>query len=65
MISCNVITHVHCSCSSQAGWIENLDKDADISDYAEPTSSLKRTEAYIKYNASLAATKYAPPKKWF
>ena len=41
--------------------MDDLNKD-DISDYADPTSRVKQHEAFIKYNASVAATK-VPRKK--
>lgn len=48
--------------SSEASWMDDLNTD-DISDYADPTSRVKQHEAFIKYNASVAATK-VPRKKW-
>ena len=41
--------------------MDDLSKD-DISDYADPTSRVKKHEAFIKFNASVAATKI-PRKK--
>ena len=34
-----------------------------VENYADPTSDVKRHEAFIKFNASLAATKVPAPKK--
>lgn len=38
-------------------------KTEDVSNYTDPTSDVKRHEAFIKYNASVAATKFPAPKK--
>eukprot|EP00438_Fugacium_kawagutii_P029092 Skav220680 [mRNA] locus=scaffold384:236186:242862:+ [translate_table: standard] len=46
----------------QAQWMDDLNKE-DIEDYADPTSRVKRHESFIKFNASMVATKHQPSKK--
>ena len=47
---------------SQAQWMCDLEME-QVENYADPTSDVKRHEAFIKFNASLAATKVPAPKK--
>ena len=47
---------------SEAAWMEeNLTPD-EIANCNDPTSRVKRHEVFMKYNASLAATKFTPKK---
>lgn len=48
---------------SEASWMESIEMPKEeIAQYADPTGAVKRQETFIKYNASLAATKFIPKK---
>ncbi|CAL1126695.1 unnamed protein product, partial [Cladocopium goreaui] len=56
------MTLTYLSAWLMAQWMDDL-KTEDVSNYTDPTSDVKRHEAFIKYNASVAATKFPAPKK--
>lgn len=48
---------------SEAAWMEENMAPEEIAKWNDPTGRIKRQETFIKYNASLAATKFIPKKK--
>ena len=51
-------------CSSQAGWLSEQPKQ-DLDDWENPTGRVKTREFFMKYNVSVAGSKFKPSSnKW-
>ena len=49
---------------SEASWMETTNMPPDeIAKFADPASEVKRQESFLKFNASMAATKFTPAKR--
>ena len=48
-------------CPSKASWLENLPLD-DLKEYTDPTGKVETQKFFIKYNVSVALSKFVPKK---
>lgn len=49
-------------CPSEASWLENLPME-DLKDYQDPTGKVETQKFFIKYNVSVALSRFTPKEK--
>lgn len=57
-----LITEPNASCLSQASWLEQI-SEKDLKNFEDPTGKVQTHIFSVKYNVSVAATKFKPSKK--
>jgi hypothetical protein len=49
-------------CPSEASWLENLPME-DLKEYQDPTGKVETQKFFIKYNVSVALSRFTPKEK--